>query len=402
MWQAAAPPGRRAPRGTRTWLKLMPWESARRGAVPKGSLHTLLPSHASWLVRTLTEGHGVMVKRRFLTVVAVPAAAAALLGALPGAADAVTAAAPGAAAAAAGPGFPPLTPALAARLARGADDPVIVILKSQPRPAEAASPAARAASAAVTTAQASLAAELRQVHATGMKRFTLVNAIAATVSTAEAHRLAADPAVAQVIPDVTFTVADPATGVTHPLPPASAPSPARPPSLPLHDDPRRLRGRREEPARAGRPGADRHRVRQRVGAHRAVARLYRCRGEGRVHRRRPRPGQRELQAEVRCVGVHRRQRLHRERPRRAGRRRRGVPRREHHRRPGPQDLQRQRLRAPRATRGAATSRSRASRRAPRSSASTSSPTTPVTCSSPPLRRSPRRSTTRSRRTRSTC
>jgi hypothetical protein len=120
-----------------------------------------------------------MGKRTFLTVLAVPAAAAVLLAGSPAAASAASTA-PSDSAAGHG-GYQPLTPALAAQLARNAGDPVIVILKSQLSPATG-SGSAPSPSAAVAAAQASLAAELQQVHATGVKRFTLVNSVAATVS----------------------------------------------------------------------------------------------------------------------------------------------------------------------------------------------------------------------------
>jgi hypothetical protein len=45
------------------------------------------------------------------------------------------------------------------------------------------------------------------VHATAVRRFTLVDSVAATVSRQEAQRVAADPAAAQVIPDATFVTA---------------------------------------------------------------------------------------------------------------------------------------------------------------------------------------------------
>jgi hypothetical protein len=112
---------------------------------------------------------------------------------------------------------------------------VIVIMKAQGGQTAAGSAAARARSAAVTAAQAPLISELRQAHATGIKRFTLVNAIAATVSAAEAQRLAADQAVARVIPDQTFTVPAPTAAVTGEG--ASAQVPARPAGLRPHDIP---------------------------------------------------------------------------------------------------------------------------------------------------------------------
>jgi hypothetical protein len=140
-----------------------------------------------------------MAKPEFLSVLAVPALASVILGGLPGVTGVAVAVPPAAAGA-----FGPLTPALIARLSRNVDKPVIVLLKGQDGPGVASGgPAAAAAAGAV---QASLAGELRAVHATGIKRFTLVNSIAATVSAFEAQRLAADPAVARVIPDATFTV----------------------------------------------------------------------------------------------------------------------------------------------------------------------------------------------------
>jgi hypothetical protein len=145
-----------------------------------------------------------MAKRRCLSVVAVPVLASVLYG---------------------GPAFGPLTPAPPSQ---HVDEPVIVLLKSQAGQETAGGgPAAVAARAA----QASLVRELQAVHATGIKRFTLVNSIAATVSAPEARQLAADPAVARVIPDVRFTVPGPATAVT------ARPRAARTASLPLHSIP---------------------------------------------------------------------------------------------------------------------------------------------------------------------
>jgi Subtilase family len=75
-----------------------------------------------------------------------------------------------------------LSAAQAAQLSRNVNTPVIVLLKkNQP--------------------QTSLMHELSQVHATHVKSISLVSSVAATVSAAEATRLAADPSVAQVVPD---------------------------------------------------------------------------------------------------------------------------------------------------------------------------------------------------------
>jgi hypothetical protein len=150
-----------------------------------------------------------MTKRGFLSALVVPAAASALLGGIPVVGVAATVAHAADASVPGGPALGALTSALAARLAQGADDPVFVILKSQASQAPAQS-VAGAASAAVAAIQAQLVSELQAVHATGIERFTLVNSVAATVSPLEARRLAADPAVAKVIPDVPFTVPGPA------------------------------------------------------------------------------------------------------------------------------------------------------------------------------------------------
>jgi hypothetical protein len=182
-----------------------------------------------------------MAKRRFLSVLAVPTAVSALLGGIWAVTNTGTAASAGGVSVSAGSVLAPLTPALAARLSQNVDTPVIVILKSQVSQAPVGSAAAVIRSAAVATTQASLVGELQQVDATGIKQFTLVNSVAATVSALEAQRLAADPAVAQVVPDVTFTVQDPALAA--PAGPADAASPASPASLarstslPLHSIP---------------------------------------------------------------------------------------------------------------------------------------------------------------------
>ena len=151
-----------------------------------------------------------MSKPKFLSVLAVSAAASAVLGGVPAAVIAATA---GGASATTGPAFGGLSPALAARLSRNVDRPVIVVLKNQFGQATAGTAAAAARSAAVSSSQSALLAELSEVHATGIKRFTLVNSVAATVSAAEAQRLAANGAVSQVIPDATVSIPASALGL---------------------------------------------------------------------------------------------------------------------------------------------------------------------------------------------
>ena len=87
-----------------------------------------------------------------------------------------------------------------------------MILKGKAPPA-VVTPASRAAwvARADTASQMSLVSELERVGARAVDRFSLVNSVAATVSALEAKRLAADPAVAQVIPDTPFSVPGPAS-----------------------------------------------------------------------------------------------------------------------------------------------------------------------------------------------
>jgi hypothetical protein len=99
---------------------------------------------------------------------------------------------------------PPLTPALAAQLSQNVNQHVIVIMKSQPAAAPVGSSAATVRAAMIASAQAPVMTEMRQVHATNVKPYRLVNSFAATVSAGEAARLTANPSVAEVLPDVTI------------------------------------------------------------------------------------------------------------------------------------------------------------------------------------------------------
>ncbi|HEY1641837.1 MAG TPA: S8 family serine peptidase [Streptosporangiaceae bacterium] len=103
----------------------------------------------------------------------------------------------------------PLTAALAAQLSRNVTRPVIVIMKSQFAAARVGTAAQAARSARAVSSQAGLRSELSQVHATRMHSYSLVNAMAATVSAGEEARLKANPAVREVIPDVLIRGAQP-------------------------------------------------------------------------------------------------------------------------------------------------------------------------------------------------
>ena len=129
------------------------------------------------------------------------------------------AAAAGAATGAPAPAAPsavlqPMTAALAAQLSQNVNRHVIVIMKSQLAAAKVGSQAASMRSAVIATKQAPLMTELRQVHATHVKAYQLVNSFAATVSKGEETRLKANTAVAEVIPDVTIHGAQPEQAAT--------------------------------------------------------------------------------------------------------------------------------------------------------------------------------------------
>ena len=84
----------------------------------------------------------------------------------------------------------PLTADVAAQLSENVNRPVIVIMKNALTGADAARD------------QTPVMSELGKVNAKRVKAFRMVNAFAATVSGGEVERLKANPAVAQVVPDV--------------------------------------------------------------------------------------------------------------------------------------------------------------------------------------------------------
>ncbi len=95
-------------------------------------------------------------------------------------------------------------------------DRVIVILRSQPAIVRPGTRAAAIRSAEIAASQAPLLSQLRRAHATRIISYRLVNSFAATVTGAQAAALAADPAVARVVPDV----------LIHAAPTAPQPGPA--------------------------------------------------------------------------------------------------------------------------------------------------------------------------------
>ena len=105
----------------------------------------------------------------------------------------------------------PMTPALASQLSRNVNQHVIVILKSQLPAARVGTRASMIRSGAIARMQQPVIRELRTVHATHIKAYQLVNSFAATVSKGEVARLKANPAVREVIPDVTLQMGQPAS-----------------------------------------------------------------------------------------------------------------------------------------------------------------------------------------------
>ena len=95
----------------------------------------------------------------------------------------------------------PLTAKEARALSTNVNDRVIVVFKNQ-LGSIPDTPSLRAHRAnAVAAVQAPVVSELALTHATHVKRYQLINAVAAYVSRGEAKRLAANPAVAEVVPD---------------------------------------------------------------------------------------------------------------------------------------------------------------------------------------------------------
>jgi hypothetical protein len=127
-----------------------------------------------------------------------------------------------------------MTPTLAAQLSRNVNQHVIVIMRSQRAQAHVGSHAAATRAAAVKSSQSPLMTELRDVHATHVKQYTLINSFAATMSKGEETRLKANSSVAAVIPDVGINLQNPAAA---PASSKAATPAAVPTSLPTNNIP---------------------------------------------------------------------------------------------------------------------------------------------------------------------
>jgi hypothetical protein len=98
---------------------------------------------------------------------------------------------------------PALTAAQVQRLAAHATDRSIIIFKNQFPGLPVRGATAQLRVNAANAAQAPVLSELTRLHATHVQGFHLINAIAATISPAEAQRLRANPAIRAVVPDTT-------------------------------------------------------------------------------------------------------------------------------------------------------------------------------------------------------
>jgi hypothetical protein len=140
-----------------------------------------------------------MASRRLRRIVAVAGASGLTIGLFSGAAAAQSRAHAGGGAA-----IGRLDAAQARTLGRDADRSVIIVFKDQVSDLPATRALTPARTAALSRIQAPVVRELGQLRAPDVRKVSLINAVTATVSAGEARRLAADPAVAEVVPNATF------------------------------------------------------------------------------------------------------------------------------------------------------------------------------------------------------
>ncbi|HEX4220954.1 MAG TPA: hypothetical protein VHZ97_01185 [Pseudonocardiaceae bacterium] len=116
----------------------------------------------------------------------------------------------------------PLTSQQAAALSQNENSSVLVVLKNQPAAVAPSSTGQTARAKTLAGQQAPLLGELSQVHAKQVHGYQVLNAVSATVSPAEAARLAANPNVAEVVPN--------AVGKGTPIAPVPKPTSAATPA----------------------------------------------------------------------------------------------------------------------------------------------------------------------------
>src|SRR5579863_197659 len=105
--------------------------------------------------------------------------------------------------------------ALSSRALSGkVNDKVIVLFKNQLSALPDTATTRTRRDAAIASIQRPVISQLRMSHAQNIRTYQVINGLAATVSPAEAARLAADPAVATVLPDEQIRLASPLPGRT--------------------------------------------------------------------------------------------------------------------------------------------------------------------------------------------
>jgi hypothetical protein len=106
-------------------------------------------------------------------------------------------------------GQAPMSAAQAAALSGNVTEKVIVVLKDQVSQYPASRSQVKNRSAVVNNLQGPILGELNATKAHNVHSYTTINAVSATVSPGEAARLAANPAVAEVVPDQIIKLASP-------------------------------------------------------------------------------------------------------------------------------------------------------------------------------------------------
>jgi hypothetical protein len=109
-----------------------------------------------------------------------------------------------------------LTPAQAAALSTHVTDRVIIVLKDQVPQAPDAAAFVQTRQSIETQEQSPLLSELTATKATDVRAYTLINAVAATVSAGEEARLQSNPAVSEVVPDQIIHLASPLDSTSTP------------------------------------------------------------------------------------------------------------------------------------------------------------------------------------------
>jgi hypothetical protein len=107
-----------------------------------------------------------------------------------------------------------LTPAQITALSANPNQPVIIILRNQHPEVTAKASTRRTRDSKLAADQTPILSELRTLRAPAVHGYSVLNAVAATVSRAEAVRLATNPAVAAVVPDSIVSGPSPAASLS--------------------------------------------------------------------------------------------------------------------------------------------------------------------------------------------